>query len=189
MKHTAKLENMSRAPHTFPLCLTCWRKSEPLCRADRARFSSFPVVVGVWLGTRFCSLLARGHCFAECKTFEVSEAARPCSALKERSRSSGLVAAHEGPQIMFTYAARQTGSNAAALDLIIEFNELFPSAFTQVWSGDWRHVWLMNVNLLGPPEENCSCPHVWGAFWSPQMCRKSMPCFSEAVRLSLRCHL
>lgn len=30
---------MSRVPHTFPLRLTCWRKSEPLGHSDREHFS------------------------------------------------------------------------------------------------------------------------------------------------------
>lgn len=78
MKHTTKLaRKYEQSPtyfSTLPHVLEKERTAGP-CR--QSPFFSFPVVVGVWLGTWFCSLLEGGHCFAECETFEVSEAPVP----------------------------------------------------------------------------------------------------------------
>lgn len=173
-------EYTSRAPtyfFTLPHMLETERTAGS-CR--QSPFFSFPVVVGVWLGTWFCSLLQGGHCFAECETFEVSEA-----------RSSGVVAAHEGPQITFAYCSSNWVKHCSSWshDLIC-------------WTVSLRFCSGKIRRLASRLSDECKytlaswgkLPSRMGACWSRQMCRKSIPCFSDVVFithvcLSIRCHL
>lgn len=131
-------ESTSRAPHTFPLCLTCWRQSEPLGRADRAHFSpSLWSWVCDW-GLGFAVFWREVTVFLNAKHLKYLRPLSPFR-FKEMARSSGLVAVHEGPQITFAccssnWVKQRTSWSCDLIYWTVSF------CFAQVRSDDWRHV-------------------------------------------------
>lgn len=90
--------NVSGAPHTFPLCITCWRENDPLARADMVHFSLSCSVACV-LKIYFCISQEGGHWFAEFETFEAYWATPPslvhikamAPGMEIRSQRAGLL--------------------------------------------------------------------------------------------------
>lgn len=75
--------NVSRAPHTFPLCLTCWWESEPLGRVDGAHFSLFLWSCVCDWGFIFAVLWREVTVCLNLKHLKYPRPPHPCSTLNE----------------------------------------------------------------------------------------------------------
>lgn len=96
--------NASRAPHTFPLCLTCWWESERVDCVDRAHFSLF-----LWsecvTGDLFSQFSGGRSLF--CWIWNIWSIRGPPSLFHIRgmAHSFGPVRVHNGSQIASAYCS------------------------------------------------------------------------------------
>lgn len=177
--HNKTCTYTSRAPHTFPLCLTCWRKSKLLGCADRAHFpSSLWSWVCDW-GLGFAVFWREVTVLLNAKHLKYL---RPSSLFhfKGMARSSGL------PQITFAYCSSNWVKRCTSWSCYL----IYWTASIHFCSGKIRR-------LASRLSDKCkSTTASWGkllmssrlgACWSRHMCRKSIPCFSEVVFMTYVC--
>lgn len=105
-------QNVSRAPHTFSLYLTCWSESEPTGYVDRAHLFLWVWVWGFAVFWREVTILLN------LKHLKYLRPPHPCSRLKEWPILLDLSECLHVPRSRLLTACH-TGPNTPALDLIM----------------------------------------------------------------------